>query len=254
MIMAKEKYYRLPRMILFDVGGTLFIDGKCIFRDGLSALRAAALNPGVTDDDTLCRLWDEYSREVGTEHYSISGAHLDFSLSSSLKYVIMNTGLRFNEDIFQLEEIFDRFNSSRQIAAGLESLLDTLKARGIRTAVISNNAMSGEGLSLAVDRWLPGNSFEFCLTSADILLAKPNKAPFLTAVTYAGLEPSECWYCGDGIVPDVRGGKNAGLTPVLIDEGAESPLSMRNDESCGEYMAVSSWYSLENYIENTFGD
>ena len=42
-----------PSMILFDVGGTLFRDGKCNFRDGLSALRKAALNPEVTDDANL---------------------------------------------------------------------------------------------------------------------------------------------------------------------------------------------------------
>ena len=247
--MAKEKYYRLPRMILFDVGGTLFIDGKCIFRDGLSALRAAALNPGVTDDDTLCRLWDEYSREVGTEHYSISGAHLDFSLSSSLKYVIMNTGLRFNEDIFQLEEIFDRFNSSRQIAAGLESLLDTLKARGIRTAVISNNAMSGESLSLAIKRWLPLSDFEFCLTSADIMLAKPCGSIFLTAAAFAGVAPEDCFYCGDSFAADVEGSASVGMLPVLIDTEAPAPLIFE-DNGCGEYMRIKSWSALEKFIND----
>lgn len=34
-----------PKMILFDVGGTLFDDGKCVPVDGLSKLRLAAENP-----------------------------------------------------------------------------------------------------------------------------------------------------------------------------------------------------------------
>ena len=250
----KMSYSKKPAMILFDVGGTLFRDGKCIFRDGLSALRKAALNPDITDDDTLESLWDEYTSEIGWDFRSRDGAVLDMSLSAGIKYATMRAGLKFDIDIFSQEEIFDRFNSSRELMPGIEELLTTLKKAGIRTAVISNNAMSGEGLTLAVDRWLPENNFEFCLTSADILFAKPHKAPFLTAVSLAGLDPSECWYCGDRIAPDIRGGRNGGLTPVLIDEGAKSPLEMRNDESCGEYMAVSSWYSLKDYIENTFGD
>ncbi len=249
MIMAKEKFYKLPRMILFDVGGTLFIDGKCIFRDGLSALRGVSLNPEVTDEDTLCRLWDEYSREVGSEHYSRSGAHLDFSLSSALKYVIMNTGLRFKEDIFQLEEIFDRFNSSRQIATGIESLLDTLKSRGIRTAVISNNAMSGEALALAIKKWLPLSDFEFCLTSADIMLAKPFKSIFLTAAAFAGVSPEECFYCGDSFEADVEGSSSAGMLPVLIDTTAPTPLIFE-DNGCGEFMRIKSWSALENFIND----
>ena len=241
-------------MILFDVGGTLFRDGKCIFRDGLSALRKAALNPDVTDDDTLLRIWNEYHDEIGWSFRSKSGAVLDMSLSSGIKYVTMQAGLRFSQSISELEEIFDRFNSTRELMPGIRELLEALQKNGIRAAVISNNAMSGEGLSLALDRWLPGNGFEFSLTSADVLLAKPHKSIFHCAVSSAGLDPSECWYCGDTFVPDVLGGSGAGLSPVLIDEKSDKDLEFRNDENAGEYMVVSSWYSLKDYIENTFGE
>lgn len=247
-------YDKKPRMILFDVGGTLFDDGKCIPRDGLSGLRNFALNPDITDDDTLGMLWDEYMSETGMSFKSKSGAVLDMPLSAVIKYVTMKAGLRFGISVYEQEEIFDRFNSSRELMPGIEELLNFLKKAGIPTAVISNNAMSGEGLTLAINRWLPGNSFEFCLTSADILLTKPHESIFACACNFAGLQADDCWYCGDGLVPDIRGGKNAGLTPVLIDKGAEKALEMRNDEEAGEYMAVNRWYSLKSYIENTFGD
>lgn len=248
--MDVKRYSEKPEMILFDVGGTLFIDGKCIFRDGFSALRRIALNPHITDEDTMCRLWDEYSREVGSDHFSESGAHLDFSLSSGLKYVIMNTGLRFRENIIQLEEIFDRFNSARQLADGIEGLLETLKKKGIRTAVISNNAMSGESLTLAVKRWLPSSNFEFCLTSSDILLAKPCKTIFLTAAAFAGVDAEDCWYCGDGKLPDVDGSLSAGMCPVLIDSGSEIPLCFENNGDKGEYMIINNWSALEKFIND----
>ena len=111
----KMSYSKKPAMILFDVGGTLFRDGKCIFRDGLSALRKAALNPDITDDDTLESLWDEYTSEIGWDFRSRDGAVLDMSLSAGIKYATMRAGLKFDIDIFSQEEIFDRFNSSREL-------------------------------------------------------------------------------------------------------------------------------------------
>ena len=232
-----------PSMILFDVGGTLFRDGKCIFRDGLSALRKAALNPDITDDDTLERLWNAYTAEIGWNFTSREGATLDMSLSAGIKYVTMMSGLKFSIDIFAQEEIFDRFNSTRELMSGIEELLALLKKKGIRTAVISNNAMSGEGLSLAIKRWIPSSEFEFCLTSADILFAKPHKALFLAAAKYAGLEPSECWYCGDSMLPDIVGSGTAGMFPVLIFERADEPVTCTED-----YMTINSWNELTKYI------
>lgn len=230
-------------MILFDVGGTLFRDGKCIFRDGLSALRRAALNPDVTDDDTLEALWNEYTSEINWKFTSREGATLDMSLSAGIKYVTMMSGLEFGIDIFSQEEIFDRFNSTREVKEGIPELLALLKEKGIRTAVISNNAMSGESLALAIKRWIPASEFEFCLTSADILFAKPHASLFVTAAKYAGLELSECWYCGDSMLPDIIGSGEAGMSPVLIYEGADEPVT------CTEgYMLINSWNALTQYI------
>lgn len=242
------QYNQKPEIILFDVGGTLFDDTKCIPRDGLSALRKASLNPDVTDDDALEEMWNEYMCEIGS-HKSESGVSLDFPLSGVLKYVTMTAGLRFDISVYRQEEIFDRYNSQRKVMDGLPELLSKIHSLGIRTAVISNNAMSGEGLKLAIDRWLPDNKMEFVLTSADILLTKPDKSIFLCASNYADVKAENCWYCGDGRVPDVDGAKNAGMTPVLIDTKSENPIEMRSDGGSGEYLTVNNWNVLSDYLE-----
>ena len=240
-------YSRKPKMILFDVGGTLFNDGKCIPVDGLSHLRLAADNPDVTDDETLASLWDEYMDELAGLK-SKSGVTLDFPLSAPIKYVTMTAGLHFSISVKEQEEIFDRFNSSRNVIDGVPELLMSLKEMGIRSAVISNNAMSGESLALAIRRWIPSEEFEFCLTSADVLFTKPDKSIFLAAANYAHVDPSDCWYCGDGRVPDVDGAKNSGMTPVLLDESSEIPFEMRTDGNRGEYLAVNNWNELKNFL------
>lgn len=242
------QYSKKPKMILFDVGGTLFDDTKCIPIDGLSALRLASKNPEVTDDETLAKLWNEYMEEIGSDHKSKSGTNLDFLLSAPIKYVTMNAGLRFDISMAEQEEIFDRYNSERKVIDGVPELLRTVDSLGIRAAVISNNAMSGEGLRLAIDRWIPENKMEFILTSADVLFTKPDKSIFLCAANYAHLDAADCWYCGDGRIPDVDGAKNAGMTPVLLDTKMEKTFEMRTDGGRGEYLAVNSWNVLREVL------
>ena len=240
-------YTEKPDMILFDVGGTLFDDGKCNPADGFEKLRQYALNPEASNGETLSEYWDKYLEEVA-KIKSASGIALDIPLSSVIKYAAMNTGLVFDIPMAQQEEIFDRYNSSRTVIDGIPELLDELRSLGIRTAVISNNMMSGESLELAIKHWLPSAKFEFCLTSSDILFTKPSKNIFIAALKYAGLEPSRCWYCGDSVIPDVHGSSLCGMTPVLLDTKASAPLEFRSDENCTDYMTVNNWSVLKDYI------
>lgn len=242
-------YDKKPKMILFDVGGTLFDDGRCNPADGFEMLRLAAVNPEVTNASELERLWNEYLGEISSLK-SVSGISLDIPLSSVIKYAAMNTGLVFNIPIARQEEIFDRYNSTRRVIDGVPGLLSALGSLGIRTAVISNNMMSGESLSLAIKNRIPTSDFEFCLTSADILFAKPSDNIFVTALKYAGVEPSECFYCGDSIIPDVYGSSSCGITPVLLDVKSSVPFEFRSDDKCKKYLTVNSWNELTRFIKN----
>lgn len=236
-------------MILFDVGGTLFNDGKCCPPDGFSKLRLAAKNPDITDNAALAALWDEYMNEVSGVKSS-SGITLDIPLSAVIKYAAMHTGLHYGISMAEQEEIFDRYNSTRNVIDGVPELLSAIDALGIRTAVISNNMMSGESLDMAIRHWIPTAKFEFCLTSADLLFTKPCKNIFTAAAGYAHLDPSDCWYCGDGRIPDVDGAKSSGMTPVLLDEKATLPFEMRTDGGRGEYLTVNHWDVLKEHLGN----
>lgn len=242
-------YSRKPKMMIFDVGGTLFKGGKFSAEKGFRALLSAAENPGITNAKILTGLWDEYIEEVCSGLKSKNGIGLDVPLSAIIKYATMNAGLRINIPMPEQEELFDRFNSERVVIDGVTELFEALKKLNIRYGIISNNAMSGEGLALAIKEWIPSTNPEFCLTSADIMLTKPCKEIFITATKYFHLDPADCWYCGDGRVPDVDGAKNAGMLPVLLDEKSEIPLDFREDGGRGKYMTVNSWNVLREYLE-----
>lgn len=240
-------YNKKPKMILFDVGGTLFEDGKCNPADGFEKVRLAAINPEKTTAEKLAQYWDKYIKEV-SDIRSESGVTLDIPLSAVIRYTTMRGGLIFNRPMAELEEIFDRYNSSREVIDGIPELLDKLGSLGIRTAVISNNMMSGESLALAIKRWLPNSDFEFCLTSADILFTKPSSDIFECALNYASLSPSDCWYCGDSKIPDIYGSSRCGMGPVLIDKNSEKDFAFRNDEHCENYIAVNNWNALKEFL------
>ncbi|MBQ6019044.1 MAG: HAD family hydrolase [Clostridia bacterium] len=239
-------YNRKPEMIFFDFGGTLFVDGKCRPADGFAALLQAAENPDAADKDALAALWDEYLEDAEPVNGD-GGAHLEIPLSAVLTYAEMTTGLRVPLPMTEQEELFDRYNSTREAIEGVSAFLGALKKLGIRAAVISNNMMSGASLALAVKRWLPSSDMEFCLTSADILFMKPDAHLFRTAAKYAGVDPARCWYCGDGFHPDVKGALGAGMLPVLFDPNAEKPLSTKK---YGEavYLLINRWDALREYL------
>lgn len=240
-------YKTKPKMILFDVGGTLFNDGKCRPVDGFSRLRLAAKNPDITDSETLAAFWNEYMNEVSCLK-SKSGITLDAPLSAIIKYATMHTGLHLDISMEEQEELFDRYNSTRNVIDGVPELLSAIEALGIRTAVISNNMMSGKSLDMAIRHWIPSAKFEFCLTSADLLFTKPCKTIFTAAASYAHLAPSDCWYCGDGRIPDVDGAKNSGMIPVLLDEKSTLPFEMRTDGGRGEYLTINHWNVLKDFL------
>lgn len=242
-------YNHKPKMILFDVGGTLFDDGKCDAVAGFSELLNYADNPDITDGNTLAKLWDEYLNMVHGSK-SESGLPLEIPLSAIIKYACMHTGVKFSIPLSHQEEIFDRYNSSRKVIDGVAELLEELKNLGIRTAVISNNAMSGEALALSIKQWIPSADFEFCLTSADLLLCKPCKSIFTAAISYAGLFPSDCWYCGDGKNPDIMGALNSGMLPVLYDSHAQNPFEICADEEKRQYITIKHWNELKRHLLN----
>lgn len=241
-------YTKKPKMILFDVGGTLFNDGKCEALDGFRGLIAHADNPDAGDLDKMVACWDGLLNEITPCNRSVSGYTVDMPLYSLIKYAAMNCGLKFSISPAQQEELFDRYNSSRALTPGIVKLINTLNELGIRTAVISNNMMSGESLALAVEHWLPQAKMEFCLTSADLQLCKPWSGLFTTAAAFSGLDCGDCWYCGDSMVPDVDGCRGAGMTPVYIDQMSQVSMEYRTDGNREPFMTVNDWSALADYL------
>ena len=239
---------KLPKLVAFDFGGTLFIDGKFSLFDGLDGLRREALNPDAADTLTLCAVMDDIERRARNCLSDNTGARVEIRLQETLRNLLAVSGLVFPFGLTQCELVFDAANSTREKTPFMSELLAFLARRGIRTGVISNTVLSGEAMKAIVDRWYPGNEMSFVFTSADFIFCKPGADMFLAAAKTAGVKPEECFYCGDSVEADVAGALGAGMQAVLYDTaGARGSETRLRDGR--EYTAVGGWEHLIALLE-----
>lgn len=94
--------------------------------------------------------------------------------------------------------------------------LERLKGQGYLIGVISNLRRDMDQLCREVGI---SNYLDFCLTSAEIGVEKPDPAIFSAALERAGVQPSQAVHVGDQPRSDLVGAKGAGLHAVLLDRG-----------------------------------
>lgn len=237
-----------PKLVLFDFGGTLFDDGPFIPEQGMEALRLAADNPEVTDATEMTRLFREFEGRLRGHTAGAPDYPVEVPIKAVMRNIFDRAGLKHSMDMTQCEVVFDRNNSTRQPTPHIADLLAALRDKGIRAAIISNISISGAAMRQAVDEHLPEHCMEFVITSADYLFCKPAPDMFLAAARRAGVDPGECWYCGDGFVPDVLGAHNSGIYPILFDRRQTEPFVTKFERG-KEYAVINDWRELIRQVE-----
>lgn len=97
--------------------------------------------------------------------------------------------------------------------------LGTLRASGIRAAVVSNWDCSLGGLLGELGL---GGLLDAVVTSAEAGVRKPDPRIFETALAAVGCPPARALYVGDSLGIDIAGGRAAGIRSVLIDRSASA--------------------------------
>jgi putative hydrolase of the HAD superfamily len=100
-------------------------------------------------------------------------------------------------------------------------VLEALRARGVRTGVVSNNDGRARAQVEAVGL---APLLEVVVDSRTAGVRKPDPAIFAAALAALAIRAASCLYVGDSYRDDVVGARAAGLTPVLYD-----PLGLRPD-------------------------
>ena len=233
-----------PKMILFDYGDTLICEPDFDTLRGEKALMDYVVaNKHHLSAEEINDFAQELFARTGSARQNGWELH-EWQFQKLLyEYLEITLGISLPE----AERIFWDNASAGAVMPGAEKMLDYIKAKGIRSGVISNISFSGQALTERINRLLPNNQFEFIIASSEYLFRKPAPILFELALKKAGLQSGEVWFCGDNITADIEGSANAGLFPVWYEE-----LSVENpwiDKNIGKtprcaHLHIHSWDEL----------
>ncbi|MEV4693453.1 HAD family hydrolase [Micromonospora echinospora] len=102
-----------------------------------------------------------------------------------------------------------------RVPTGTLEVLDALRERGHRLALISN------ATSETAEAWAAGplaRRFDVAVFSCAVGLAKPDPAIYRTATERLGVAPAECVYVGDGADGELAGAAVVGMTVLRTTE------------------------------------
>lgn len=238
-----------PEMILFDYAHTLLWEPETDFLRGEEAVFAhVTANPrGVTPQEAARLGTELFLSQRDCRH---SGWELHEHQQLRLKYDLL--GLQFDLPLPALEKLLWTAASPGAPMPGVQEMLAGLRARDIRTGVISNLGWTGGALADRLRRLLPEHAFEFIIASSDYGVRKPDPLIFRAALSRANLLPEQVWFCGDQIAADVSGAQGAGIFPVWYEEPTIPNGFARKNAGLtitGEHLHIHHWRELLDALD-----
>ena len=238
-----------PKMILFDYAHTLAWEPDADFLRGERAVFAHVKdNPRHVTPEEAARLGTQLF--LAARDCRHSGWELHEHQQLRLKYDLL--GLTFDLPMNELEDLLWTATCPGEAMPGVQDMLADLRARGIRTGVISNLGWSGAALAKRLRRLLPEHEFEFIIASSDYGVRKPAPLLFQAALAKAGLSPEKVWFCGDQIEADVYGAQAAGIFPIWYDcDSVPNGFSRKNAglTITGEHLHIRHWSALSSALD-----
>ncbi|MDP0495993.1 MAG: HAD-IA family hydrolase [Verrucomicrobiota bacterium JB024] len=118
------------------------------------------------------------------------------------------------------DELWESFArpASWRLLPGVHTILDRLKARGLKLGILSNNDERLRRLLTALE--LDGY-FDTLVLSAEVGAGKPSPAMFATAQERLGESPEHLMHIGDTPHEDIAGALAAGWTAVQVGHRGE---------------------------------
>ena len=106
---------------------------------------------------------------------------------------------------------------------GIEGVLSTLHARGIRLAVLSNKR--DDFTNVCVERLLPRKLFDVIRGESEITPRKPDPQGALQVARDLGVSPARCLFVGDSEI-DAETAQRAGMEFLAVEWGYRSQAEL----------------------------
>jgi putative hydrolase of the HAD superfamily len=117
--------------------------------------------------------------------------------------------------------------------------LETLRERGLRTALLTNGA--GIPQRNKIERFNLAQYMDAVVVEGEFGKGKPEREVFEHALAVVGVDAREAWHVGDNLFADIGGAKSAGLHAVWIHRGR---LEIREDAPAVPDRSISHLHEL----------
>jgi putative hydrolase of the HAD superfamily len=213
------------RAVLFDWGGTLMQDewSDEIALEGHRAGLAALAHDGLPD----AAAFTQYLREHEAELFPVAGED-EIDISQVMTGSFREHGVELADDDVRLflHAAHKVWSSYYELADTAHALLEALRARGLKLALVSNTASPQWLLEPILERQGIIDRVDAVVLSSEVGKRKPHPAIFERALSELGVEAREALFVGDRLDADVLGASRVGMKTVQAvwfraDEGPE---------------------------------
>jgi putative hydrolase of the HAD superfamily len=213
------------RAVLFDWGGTLMNDewSDEIALEGHSAGIAALARDGLPDAAAFTSYLSEHAAELFPR---ASEDEIDISAVMTSSFREHGVDLTDDDVRLFLQAAQEVWSSYYALAASTHALLEALRDRRLRLALVSNTASPRWLLEPILERQGIVDRVDAIVLSSEVGKRKPHPAIFERALGELGVEPAEALFVGDRLEADVLGASRVGMSTVQAlwfraDEGAD---------------------------------
>ncbi|HZB34527.1 MAG TPA: HAD family hydrolase [Gaiellaceae bacterium] len=201
------------KAVLFDWGGTLMNDewSDEIALEGHTAGLTALARDGLPDAATFTR----YLREHQAELFPFASEdEIDIAAVMAGSFREHDAELTDDDVRLFLQAAQDVWSSYYVLADSTHALLEVLRARGLKLALVSNTASPQWLLQPILERQGIAERVDTIVLSSEVGKRKPHPAIFERALSELGVDSSDALFVGDRLDADVLGASRIGMKTV----------------------------------------
>ena len=213
------------RAVLFDWGGTLMNDewSDEIALEGHTAGLAALGRDGLPTAEAFTG----YLREHEAELFPSAGED-EIDISAVMSGSFRDQGVELTDDDVRLflQAAHEAWSSHYVLAYSTHALLEALRARGLKLALVSNTASPLWLLQPLLERQGIAQRVDAIVLSSEVGKRKPHPAIFGRALSELDVDASDALFVGDRLEADVLGASRVGMKTIQAvwfraDEGPD---------------------------------
>ncbi|HEX6491104.1 MAG TPA: HAD family hydrolase [Gaiellaceae bacterium] len=204
----------MPSAVLFDWGDTLMrfaYDEALVEAGHWAGIRALRRD----DLPEVARLTAHF-RERYEPLFWAPGTVEELEYPGLVRQLFRDFGLELKEEELTrfLEAEHAAWEPARQLGAHTHALLEALRGRGLKLAIVSNAFDPAWLLQADLEQLGLAERVDLAVFSSQVGKRKPHPEIFEVALAKLGVEPAAAVFVGDRLYEDIRGAGELGLTTV----------------------------------------